>query len=297
VTNRLYRIAPSLLSLRLLAIGSPVAEICHLGFAPEVADDRKPWLLQLLVKKLQCFGSEQRYGLFGVKDAPSHETRLWETVLAPAGLTRLPGLPTAMLDLPYASIDDYLATLSRATRKDMRRKMKAFRTVRVEQRRAIDDVAHEVAALYEETVAHSDLKFEHLPPDYFGELLRQLTPDASIFLYWAGENLIAFNFVIEAEDRLIDKYIGINYSLVENYHPYFNSWLCNVRYCIARGIPTYQSGQAFYGPKLRLGCRLQANWQYFRHEHAGMNALLRLVAKFVRLDRFDPAIANLMKAK
>lgn len=295
ITNQIHRLLPALLSLRLIAFGSPVAEICHLGFAPEVPAYERPALLRRIVTALQEFGATKRYGLLGIKDAPARDDGLWRGALAPSGFTRLPGLPTAVLDLPYGSFDGYLESLSKATRKDMRRKLKAFKDIRVEQRRNIDHVVGEVSALYEQTVAHSDLQFEYLPPDYFPQLLRFLAPEASVFLYWHDDELVAFNFVIETADRLIDKYIGMNYAVVPKFNLYFNSWLHNVRYCIERGIPVYQSGQAFYGPKLRLGCRLQPNWQYFRHRNAAVNTILQVVAKFVRLDRFDPAIANLVK--
>jgi len=295
VTDRLYRLFPSLLSLRLLAMGSPVAEICHVGFAPEVNSSRQADLLARMVTGLQQFGRQRRYSLLGIKDAPSAADGLWANAMHQRGFTRLPGLPTAILDLPFHSFEDYLASLSRATRKDMRRKMKAFGEIRVEQRHAIDDVVDEVSRLYEETVAHSELQFEYLPADYFPQLLRSLAPQASIFLYWAQDKLVAFNFVIETEGRLIDKYIGMHYEAVPRYSLYFNSWLHNVRYCIERGIPRYQSGQAFYGPKLRLGCELQPNWQYFRHSNMAINAVLQLVARVVRLDHFDPAIAELVR--
>ncbi|WP_448956114.1 GNAT family N-acetyltransferase [Labrys neptuniae] len=295
ITNRLYQLLPALISLRLIALGSPIAEICHLGFAPEVAAHDRPALLKRIIAALHEFGAAKRYGLLGIKDAPSRDDGLWRSALLPSGFTRLPGLPTAVLDLPYADFEAYLASLSKATRKDMRRKLKAFSEIRVEQRREIDDVVGQVSALYEQTVAHSELQFERLPPDFFPQLLRSLAPEASIFLYWHGEELVAFNFVIETADRLIDKYIGMNYAVVPQFSLYFNSWLHNVRYCIERDIPLYQSGQAFYGPKLRLGCRLQPNWQYFRHRNAALNTILQFVAKFVRLDRFDPAIANLVK--
>ena len=295
ITTRLYRVAPALMSLRLLALGSPVAEICHLGFAPDVAPTLKPALLAAMVKALQDFGKQRLYGLFGIKDAPAADEPLWTSALGSSGFTRLPGLPTAVLDLPYRTFDEYLASLSRATRKDMRRKLKAFKDIRVEQRRSIGENECDVARLYKETVAHSDLSFEYLPSNYFQEILDYLYPKASIFLYWKNEELIAFNLVIENNNRLIDKYIGMDYELISQYNLYFNSWLYNVRYCIERGIPIYQSGQALYGPKLRLGCRLQPNWQYFRHRNVTINSLLKLVAKFIRLDRFDPAIAELVK--
>jgi Acetyltransferase (GNAT) domain len=295
LTNQLYRLAPALLSMRLIALGSPVAEICHLGFAPEAPACDRPALLMRIVVALREFGAVNHYGLLGIKDAPSRDDDLWRSALLPSGFTRLPGLPTAVLDLPFSDFEAYLDSLSKATRKDMRRKLRTFKDIRVEQRRQIDDVVEQVSTLYGQTVAHSDLQFEYLPADYFRELLRSLAPEASIFLYWHDSELVAFNFVIETADRLIDKYIGMNYAVVPRFNLYFNSWLHNARYCIERGIPLYQSGQAFYEPKLRLGCRLQPNWQYFRHRNAAINAILRFVAKFVRLDRFDPAIASLVR--
>ncbi|MCK0196735.1 GNAT family N-acetyltransferase [Ancylobacter sp. 6x-1] len=296
LTDRLYRLMPGLMSMRMLAFGSPVAETCHLGFAPHVAPARRGELLGAMMAALQAYGHRNGYHLIAVKDVPERDMPVWRDRLAEGGYTRLSGLPTACLDLPYASFEDYLASLSKATRKDMRRKMKALDELRIEQRRTIDDIVPAIEDLYQQTVAHSELQFEHLPGAYFDEVTRQMAPRTSVMLYWAGNRLVAFNFMIESDGRLIDKYIGMDYDAVRRYNLYFNSWLVNVRYCIEAGIPIYQSGQAFYGPKLRLGCRLHANWQYFRHRNAVLNATLRLVARVVALDRFDPAIAELTKA-
>jgi hypothetical protein len=214
ITNQLYRLAPGLLSLRLIALGSPVAEICHLGFAPEAPADDRLALLARIIVALREFGAVNRYGLLGIKDAPSRDDGLWRSALLPSGFTRLPGLPTAVLDLPFSDFEAYLDSLSKATRRDMRRKLRTFKDIRIEQRRQIDDVEAQVSALYGQTVAHSDLQFEYLPVDYFPQLLRSLAPAASIFLYWHGGELVAFNFVIETADRLIDKYLGISISTV-----------------------------------------------------------------------------------
>jgi hypothetical protein len=295
VTTWLYRRVPGILSIRLMAFGSPVAEICHLGFSPGTAAEERPALMDALIDTLQRLARKERCGLIAIKDAAATDDGLWQAAAARAGFKRLPGLPTASLDLPVSSLDGYLRSLGRGTRKDLRRKMRAFDAIRIEQRHRIDDIVDQVAALYQETVAHSDLTFEHLPGAYFASVLSHLAPRASIFLYWADEGLVAFNLVIEGPGRLIDKYIGMNYAVVRKYNLYFLSWLANVRYCIERRIPVYQSGQAFYGPKVRLGCRLSPNWQYFRHRNPVANAVLRLLAFFVRVDRFNPEIGKLVE--
>lgn len=294
LAERLTRALPWLLTLDLAALGSPVAEICHLGFAPEVAAERRPALLEALLDGLEALAAQERCGLVAVKDAAEADVALWRPALGPRGFQAMPGLPTGLLAVPPGGLDAYFATLSRATRKDLRRKWKQRQRLRVEYRSNVDDVLDRIAALYEETVAHSDLAFEHLPPAYFAAVLRHLAPSARIVLYWAGEQLVAFNFLIETPGRLVDKYIGMHYAAVSEYHLYFTSWLENVAWCGEHWIPVYQAGQGFYGPKVRLGCRLSPNWLHFRHRTAWINALLRMVAKVVSLDRFDPEIARIM---
>ncbi|WP_062117593.1 GNAT family N-acetyltransferase [Aureimonas sp. AU40] len=295
-TDRLHRLVPFLMELNLFALGSPVAEVCHVGFSQRVPVGGREALLGQLVDAARGEAARRGYGLFAVKDAAERDEALWAPIVERSGFALLPGLPTASLDLPFRSVDDYLATLGRNMRRDLRRKRKAFAGVRVERRRNIDDLGDEVYALYCQTVDNSELQFEHLPRDYFPAMLRHLAPQAAMVLYFHEERLFGFNFVIETPERLIDKYIGMDYAVARTLNFYFNSWMVNVAWCIENGVPVYQSGQAFYGPKLRLGCRLSPNGQYFRHRNKLVNAILLQVARVVRLDRFDPAIADLVEA-
>ena len=297
VTRSLTRMLPRLMTLNMASLGSPVAECCHLGFAPHVPDDRKPALLALLLDSFEALARQERCGLMAVKDIPTGQMTLWKGVADGRGYQAMPGLPTGLLALPRGGVDGYLGMLSRATRKDLRRKMRSRPEIRVERRHCIDDLVGEIGALYAETVAHSELQFEHLPPHYFAAVLRRLAPVAHVALYWAQDRLVAFNLLLETPDRLVDKYVGMHYPVVRHYNLYYLSWLENVAYCADRGIGLYQSGQAFYGPKVRLGCHLRANWLMFRHRNPVVNGLLRLVARIVRLDRFDPEIARLMEAE
>jgi hypothetical protein len=287
ITDRLYRALPRLMSLRLLAAGSPVAEICHLGFAGDVEPSCRPILLSALVHALRSHARSDGYALVAVKDVADRHQHLWQPFAEAQNFHRVPGLPTACLDLPFDSLDGYLASLSRATRRDLRRKRRDFDRVSVETREDVGGSADELAALYEATVARSELRFEPLPREYFAALLRWLAPNARVFLYRAEGRLIAFNLTIEDRDRLIDKYIGMDYSIAHQYNIYFNSWLHNVEYCINNRIRIYQSGQGFYGSKLRLGCRLQPNWHYFRHSSALIDAMLWRMARIIGLDHDD----------
>lgn len=287
LTDRLARRFPNAVSIPLACLGSPVTECCRIGFAPEVMARDKPALLARLVRHLTGFADEQRIGLIAVKDARDEDTALWNRALV--GFSRMAGLPSAILPLPFDTFDDYLRSLSAGTRKDMRRKLRGQAAIRIESRASIDDVIDRVMALYEETVARSDLQFERLPAAYFANVLARMPGRARCILYWKGDDLLAFNLVLQSPDRLIDKFIGTG-AAARAHNVYFLSWMENVRRAIAEHVPVYDSGQAGYAVKVRLGSDLSLNWNYFRHLNPGVNVILRLVARLVRLDRFDAEI-------
>lgn len=296
LTGRLNTLFPRLMVLRLACLGSPVAETCHLGFAPEIPDDRKGELLARLVAAFERDALAAGIRLHGVKDAAGAQQILWGAVLG-RRYQRMPGLPTATLALPFADLDSYLATLGKATRKDMRRKLRATGTVRVVYRRHIDDVLDQVTELYEQTRARSDLQFEHLGPAWFTGVLDAAGERGGCFLYWVGERLAAFNLVLHDGERMIDKFIGLDGVLGRQHNLYFLSWMTNVEFCLAQGIGCYQSGQAEYGPKKRLGSRFSPNWIWFRHAGPLVNCLLTIVARLMRLDRYDPNLAAVLETR
>jgi predicted N-acyltransferase len=282
LTGGLTRRFPKLLSIPLVCLGSPVTEACHLGF------------LAILVDALTDFAREQRIGLLAIKDVRVDDAILWEQALA--GFSRMAGLPTATLPLPFASFDEYLRSLSAGTRKDMRRKLRSESALRIESRTSIDDVMDRVMVLYEETLARSDLQFERLPAAYFSNVLERMPGRAHCLLYWHDADLLAFNLLLQSPSRVIDKFIGTG-QLARAHNIYFLSWMENVHRCIAARVPLYVSGQAGYAVKVRLGSTLALNWSYFRHLNPVLNLILRAVAHLVRLDRFDPEIRGVMGSK
>ena len=267
-TDRLSAWFPKLLSLPMACLGSPVGEVCRLG--------------------------RRRIGFIAVKDAPDRDMDLWSVCLA-QGYQRIPSLPTATLAVGFDSLDGYLSSLSRATRKNMKRKMRAREQVAVEWRRNIDDVLPEVMEIYRETLARSDILFEELTPDYFRGVLERMGDRAHCVLYWTEGRLAGFNLVLRGEDRLLDKFIGLRHELGRKVNLYFLSWLTNVEHCIDNGIGLYVSGQMEYATKKRLGSRLQPNWLLFRHRSPLLNRLLRVVGALVRIDRHDPDVADLIE--
>ncbi|QLG95009.1 GNAT family N-acetyltransferase [Pseudomonas yamanorum] len=288
-TERLERLWPGVLQLGLYAICSPVAEQCNAGTASHIPESRRQALLEQLLQAARRDADDFGIGLLAVKDAPTNDEH-WANSCQAAGFQSMPSLPSALLPIPFGSVDAYLGSLGKSTRKDLRRKLRAPGP-RVEWRRNIDDVLPEIMRLYEATLERADLQFERLPAGYFTGILEQLGERAVCVLYWVGEQLVAFNLILLNQDRLIDKFFAHDLARSREYNLYFRSWLTNVDYCIQHNIALYECGQAGYASKLRLGCKFEGNSVFFRHRNWLLNTLLKVVKVFIRPDRSDPAMA------
>jgi predicted N-acyltransferase len=282
VAEGLRRVIPDALTLRLACIGSPCTETAMLGFDPALAEHQKPRLLGQILAGFEQAAAQERCGLLGIKDVPEGDCPLWDQ--AALGYRAIASLPSAHLDIDFASLDAYLAELSPGTRKDMRRKLRALDRLRIEVRFEIDDVIDRVMALYRETRARAEMALEDLTPAYFQGVLRRMSGRAFCTLYWQGDELLAVNLLLQDGDTLLDKFFCMDAERGRPLNLYFLSWFTNVRLCLERGLKRYFSGQAGYENKLRLGSTLTRTANYFRHRNALVNGGLRLVAPLFAAD-------------
>lgn len=289
LSQALARLWPGALQLGLYALGSPVAERCEAGVARHLPQVQRADLLQRLLALAREDAQRFDIGLLAVKDAPLAAGE-WVQACEQAGLHALPSLPGASLPVGFACLDDYVGTLGKSTRKDLRRLLRSP-APQIEWREQVEDVLPEMMRLYEATLARSDLQFERLGPDYFTGVLQRLPGRAACVLYWVDGQLAAFNLLLVDEHRLLDKFFAHDLQRTREHSLYARSWLANVEYCIRQGISTYECGQAGYASKMRFGCRFQGNMLFFRHRNWLIDTLLRLVKRLIRPDRHDPAMA------
>lgn len=286
----LFRHARRLVSLRVLCIGSPYAERCHVGLSPQLDEQARHQARLALREAIDAHGRDEGVHIIAWKDLAPDDAEAFQGLLKQEGFIRLGSLPVAVLDLP-ASEADYLATLSAATRKDIRRKLAKAGNVRIEMRHSIAGIEAEIIALYESTRTQSGLDygdFEKLPPGYFSGTAAALGERALFVLYWVGTTLVAFNLLLIERERVIDKILGMRYPLAREHNLYVLSWMTNVRYCLAHGISQLQSGQTAYASKLRFGSRLVPSMIFFRHRQGVLNWALRSISPYIAFDRLDP---------
>ena len=293
----LARTIPRYVVLPVVGLGSPLADRCHIGFAPDLAAAARQTAMQVLLDGLEAHAAAEGVEILALKDLADRDLAATDAALSRAHYTRVGSLPVAVLDLqPFKTEDAYLGSLSAATRKDIRRKLKGASRIRVERRTAIDDVEAEVVALYDSTRGQSGFDygdFEKLSPAYFRGVVDRLGDRAVTMLYWLDDELIGFNLLFVEGDRVIDKFIGMRYPVARDHNLYVLSWMTNVRFCLQHGIGHMQTGQTAYSSKLRFGSRLDKLWLCFKHRRPFWNFVFRKAGPLMAFDKMDPDLAAL----
>ncbi|QKK33361.1 GNAT family N-acetyltransferase (plasmid) [Rhizobium indicum] len=272
------------LTLRLACLGSPCTETGAIGFHPKIAQSRRPALLAQLLEAFEAHAQAERCSLMALKDLPQPIPSRTEPVLSSSGYAEIGGMPTAWLDIDFGTIDEYFASLSPGTRKDMRRKLRGREKVRVEYRAEFGDLLPRVMQLYLETRQRSEWQFEELTPAYFDGILKSMPGHSFCAMYFVDDELLAANLLVHDENRLIDKFFCMDAEKGRRYNLYYLSWFNNLEYCLRHGIGRYQSGQAYYRNKVRLGSHLTANAIYFRHRNPVLQFILKKTSPLLTAD-------------
>jgi hypothetical protein len=295
----LARTFPRYVRLPVLGLGSPLADACHIRFAPHLSDAQRGSVFSAMMVGLEAHAARHGIDIIAVKDVEKAEHDLLGGTLSEAGYTCMTGLPIAVLDLAQIESEEaYLARLSAGTRKDIRRKLRGADGLRVETCHNIAGLEQQIVSLYEETCARSSVDygaFEKLSPDYFRNVTTGLRSQSLVMLYWRGEELLGFNFLLLDKGRMIDKFIGMRYPAACDHNLYVRSWMENVRYCLRHGIPVMQTGQTAYCTKTRYGSQLDPRWVYFKHRRRFWNWVLAKGAPWAAFDKWDPELAALAR--
>lgn len=278
--ERVRKRFPRFLSLWLACVGSPCTECATIGIHPAIPSHCEADLLSLLLGHTQQWTQKSGYGLFALKDVPLPLTPALSQAVATWGFVAMPGLPTAWLRIDFPDIETYLSRLSGSTRKDMRRKCRAGSQVMVETVTDLGEMLPRFLELYHDTRNRSEWQFEELTSDYFTGVLSHLPENAFCAVYRVGDDILAFNLLLHDGDRLIDKFFCMDAERGKPYNLYYLSWFENLRFCLKHGLTRYQSGQAYYQNKLRLGSTLTKNSMFFRHQNPVLHTLLSWVSPF-----------------
>ena len=247
---------------------------------------------ELANELLASYGRE--CALFIIKDLPQDSPLLdaaanrqadaFAAALAARGFVLLEGMPLAWVPVDFDSTADYLARLSPARRKDIRRKLRARARLQVDALPtgapcfANASVIAQFHALYRNVHAQSGIQFDLLDEAFVGALLSDAHSAGIVFTYRSGGRLIGWNLCYEYAGKLVDKYVGFAYPQAREHNLYAVSWMHNLDYACARGLSHYVAGWTDAQAKAHLGAKMSRTRHAVYLRNPLLRALLRRLA-------------------
>jgi len=288
IVDSIRKVFPDFLTMRVLMIG------CGAGTGDLGGCDERdePWVANALQATLRIYAKQNKASLVVFKDFPANYRSALETLVSNA-YARIPSMPMTLLPLPYANWDEYFATLSKATRKDLRRKFrKSERAPKLEMEVMSDitPLVDEIFPLYLAVHERSPLKFETLTKAYFRAVAQRMPERARFFIWRQNGKIVAFSFCLVCGDAIYDECIGLDYGVALDLHLYFYTLRDIISWSLQHGLKYYYSNPLNYEPKLHLDCELVPLDLYVMHTNPLLNPIFRRVIKYLGPTRHDPVL-------
>lgn len=286
---------PRFLTMRVLMVGC-AAGTGDLGACDE---NNETWVANALRASLRTYARQNKASLVVLKDFPA-KYRATLATFTSSNYARIPSMPMARLALhPFQDWDDYFRTLSKATRKDLRRKFrKAERAPKIDME-VVDDITpwvDEIHPLYLAVHERSPLKFETLTKNYFRALGRRMPDRAHFFIWRQNSRIVAFSFCLICDNAMYDECMGLDYSVALDLHLYFYTLRDVITWSLQERLKYYYSNPLNYEPKLHLDCELVPLDLYVMHTNAFLNPIFRRAIKYLGPTRQDPVLRRFPNA-
>jgi predicted N-acyltransferase len=294
IVDRVRKVFPRFLTMRVLMVG------CAAGTGDLSACDEadETWVANALQASLSTYARHNKASLVVLKDFPANYRSKLETFPL-NGYARIPSMPMTRLPLPYNNWDEYFRTLSKATRKDLRRKFrKAEQAPRIEME-VVNDITplvDEIYPLYLAVHERSPLKFETLTKDYFRAIGQRMPERARFFIWRQLDKIVAFSFCLVCDDKIYDECIGLDYSVALELHLYFYTLRDMISWALEQGLKHYYSNPLNYEPKLHLDCELLPLDLYVMHTSPLLNPIFRRLIRYLGPTRHDPVLPRFPNA-
>jgi len=292
--NSLQRIFPRFLTMRILMVGCAAGE-SHLGAC--LPEDEE-WAADALHTSLRTYARSCGASLVVLKDFSAKYRGALRGFFS-NGYARVPSMPMTQLRLNYRNFDEYLSSLGKATRKNLRRKFRKTEKTPPIVLDVVTDISpqiDEVYPLYLQVHERSPFKFERLTKEYFCDLGRKMPERTRFFVWRQLGRPIAFSLCMIHGETIYDEYLGLDYRVALDLHLYFYTLRDIITWAIGHGLKNYRSSPLNYDPKLHLGCELVPLDLYVTHTMTVLNPIFRRAVKFLEPTRHDPILRRFRNA-
>jgi len=288
----LEKFFPRFFNLKVLISGSPVCQS-----RIRIQADDKAAVTKAILDSLEKIAKKESAPVIAFKDISEGQYPEFKRLLN-QGFFKIQTFPSVVMDISFASFEEYLKGLSQSTRYDLKRKFKKVQTLsKIEFRVSnhLEGLWDEAYELYQQTFLKSDIHFEKAPKDFFKNLTYNMPDRVKYFQWYIHDKLAAFECCLISNDTLIAEYIGLDYRVAHEYHLYFVRFRDLLNWCLQNKIKKWDAGMMSYEPKKRLGFKAGLFFAYVRHRNRLLHPLFEKVCRFLNPSNFDKALKGIQQ--
>jgi predicted N-acyltransferase len=270
---------------------------CRVGLISNV--NRRAALLSLQVA-LEKKANELRALLIVWKDFPENSSADLNWLSHQRRLFRVISFPNTVVEFPSHRKEDYFAVMKGSRRRKLKTKLRRSReqvalSVEIVQRpdaNTLDDIF----GLFWQTYEKSPTKFVRLNRKFFEVIAEKQATHFIILREKVTGEMIAFMLCFDMGERLINMFIGMDYSCPKERMLFFRLWDAAVDLALSRGFTAIVSGRSSYEAKIETGHKLVPLNNYCRHHNIILRNVYRIFAQRIHWASLDEALARFLKA-
>jgi hypothetical protein len=280
-----------------LFVGSPCTDEGTVGLLPGVElRDVAPVLQQALDAR----GRESKCNMVVWKDFPDESAKVLDELKPSMGNFGLISYPGTRLPLTGPGFEPYLKTLKGSRRHNLKKKIRKGeergKTIASVVQKPDDATLQEVFSLFWQTYEKGKTKFETLNIEFFRKIAAYDVSHFILLRHADSNKLAAFMLCFALGDRAINKFIGIDYTLGDDWFLYFRLWREFVEWGSRTGAKELQSGQTGYRAKLDVGHTLVPLTNFCKNLSPFFHGIFEKATRDVKWETIDSDLAVYLKA-
>ena len=294
ILTHLSKVFPKVGYQRTFFVGSPCSDEGTIGLIPGI---KLTDVVHELGAAVRNKAGQLKARMIVFKDFPQADL---SALTGLGGFSPTVSYPGTVVPLPAAGKDGYYRSLTHTQRHNLLKKLRRSRELLTLEtsivKRPSDLELAGIFGLFMQTYERGRTKFERLNLRFF-ERIREQAPARFILQRDQADGaLVAFMLVFRLGDRVINKFIGLDYRWGPKTYLYFRLFDAALDFACDSGASELQSGQTGYRAKLDLGHRLVPLFNVFRHESLLVHAIFRAIGGRVTWGSLDGDLAEFLRA-
>jgi hypothetical protein len=302
IVKLIGKVIPSFLYQRTFFIGSACSDEGHIGIDPiflKAQTVTQDDIFLCIQEAAEAQAQKYKAAMLVWKDFPIMYHQTLASISKSKNLFPLVSFPSALLKLKGENADDYINSLKESRRYPLRKKLRKALPAPLDVsivHLPDNQTLHQLYRLFSRTYLKGKTKFEELTPEFFEFISREKEAHFIILRHQSSQEIVAFMLCFDLKERVINKFIGIDYDAPRDWFIYFRLWIEAVNWAYKIGAKTIQSGQTAYPAKIETGHELVHLTNFCKHQNRFMHKIYKKVASLVNWDTLDPDLAVYLKA-